>query len=116
MLVGAHGMDAHNIGAFEEAFRIPLVRAGPGIRSGCESLAHVGLQDLCPTILELTGAELIEGSDATSFADLLFGDGEDGSFTTGFTENHGSWFGLTQRILWDGRWKIVFNGFDEDEL
>ena len=109
-------MDAHNIGAFEEAFRIPLVIAGPGIRPGCESPARLSLHDLCPTILKLTGAELIEGSDATSFADLLFENGEDGSFMTGFAENHGSRFGLTQLILWDGRWKIVFNGFDEDEL
>jgi arylsulfatase A-like enzyme len=23
---------------------------------------------------------------------------------------------LTQRVLWDGEWKFVFNGFDEDEL
>ncbi|MCB1124056.1 MAG: hypothetical protein KJT03_21070, partial [Verrucomicrobiae bacterium] len=31
-------------------------------------------------------------------------------------ENHGSRFRLTQRILWDGPWKFVFNGFDFDEL
>jgi choline-sulfatase len=33
-----------------------------------------------------------------------------------YAENHGSRYRLTQRILWDGCWKFVFNGFDFDEL
>ena len=33
-----------------------------------------------------------------------------------YSENHGSRFRLTQRIIWEGPWKFVFNGFDYDEL
>ena len=32
--VGAHGFDAHNFGAFEEIYKIPLICAGPGIAEG----------------------------------------------------------------------------------
>ena len=114
--LGAHGMDSHNIGAYEEAFHIPLVIAGPGIACDTATTARVGLHDLCPTILELAGAQPITPSDATSFANLLQGRAEASTFTTGFAENHGSRYPLMQRILWDDDWKFVFNGFDEDEL
>jgi hypothetical protein len=33
-----------------------------------------------------------------------------------YGENHGCRFTVEQRILWDGNWKFVFNGFDYDEL
>ena len=29
---------------------------------------------------------------------------------------HGTRLLLTQRLLWDGDWKLAFNGFDYDEL
>lgn len=111
--VGAHGFDAHNIGAFEEIYRIPLILAGPGIPQGsCH--ATVNLQDLCPTLCELSGSKVIRTADSQSLVPLIRNP------TTGagpaYAENHGSRFRLTQRILWDGPWKFVFNGFDFDEL
>ena len=114
--VGAHGFDAHNIGAFEEIYRIPLVMAGPGIRSNAHSDALVGIQDLCPTILELAGADPINVPDSNSFAPALSKSDIGDAFQQGFAEYHGSRFPLAQRILWDGDWKFVFNGFDFDEL
>jgi len=115
--VGAHGFDAHNIGAFEEIYRIPLVMAGPGLAADAASDALVGIQDLCPTLLELSGAEPIEAADSNSFASLLAEPGETPDvFREGFAEYHGSRFPLAQRILWEGQWKFVFNGFDFDEL
>lgn len=115
--VGAHGFDAHNIGAFEEIYRIPLVMAGPGIAAAATSDALVGIQDLCPTILELAGAETIDVPDSNSFAAVLAQPGETPEILReGFAEYHGSRFPLAQRILWEERWKMVFNGFDFDEL
>ncbi len=111
--VGGHGFDAHNIGAFEEIYRVPLIIGGPGITPGiCK--ATVNLHDLCPTICELSGSPPIESPDSTSLVPLLRNPSADAG--PAYAENHGSRFRLTQRILWDGSWKFVFNGFDIDEL
>ncbi len=115
--LGAHGMDAHNFGAFEEIYNVPLVVAGPGVANGKTSESHVSLIDLCPTIIELAGATPIENIDGSSFAALLADpDGSKSDFTTSFAEYHGTRFPLMQRIVWKERWKFVFNGFDYDEL
>ncbi len=115
--MGGHGFDAHNFGAFEEIYNIPLIMAGPGIASGKETSALVGFHDLGPTLLELAGAEPIQVPDSRSFAPVL-GDpaGQERQFNQGYAESHGTRYLLTQRILWQGPWKFVFNGFDEDEL
>lgn len=111
--VGGRGFDAHNIGAFEEIYRIPLIIAGPGIASG-SCRATVNLQDLCPTICELADAEPISNPDSKSLVPQLRHPQTDAGIA--YSENHGSRFRLTQRILWEGPWKFVFNGFDYDEL
>ncbi len=111
--VGAHGFDAHNFGPFEEIYRVPLLVAGPGIEPGSCS-RPVNLHDLCPTICELAGADSIDVPDSKSLLPQL----HDANLETGpaYAENHGTRFRLTQRILWDGSWKLAFNGFDFDEL
>jgi len=115
--LGAHGFDNHNFGAFEEAYNIPLIVGGPGVAQNVESDALVMLHDLCPTLLELAGAKSIDTSDARSFASVLVNPtAEEEAFHTAYAEFHGTRFVLTQRVLWDGPWKFVFNGFDEDEL
>ena len=37
-------------------------------------------------------------------------------WTRGYAEYFGNRHRLTQRVVWDGPWKFVFNGFDFDEL
>lgn len=113
--VGAHGFDAHNFGAFEEIYRVPLVVSGPGIPRGERSGSLTGLHDLCPTILEMAGAESFDVPDSKSFAPVLRG--ESPSVRKGaYSEYHGTRFPLAQRIWWDEEYKFVFNGFDFDEL
>lgn len=115
--VGGHGFDAHNFGAFEEIYRVPLVMAGPGVPAGRRSQALLGLSDLCPTLLECTDSEPIGDIDARSFQELLSEpEAKESRFDTAFAEYHGTRFRLTQRILWQRNWKFVFNGFDFDEL
>jgi arylsulfatase A-like enzyme len=115
--VGSHGFDAHNFGAFEEIYRVPLTIAGPGIAAGVDSNALVSLPDLCPTILELTAANPILELDAQSFVEVLRNpEGKEAIYSSAYGEYHGTRFPLCQRILWEGDWKFVFNGFDFDEL
>jgi len=113
--VGGHGFDAHNFGPFEEIYRVPLVVAGPGLAAGEESSALVGFHDLCPTLLDLAGAERIDVPDSRSFAGVLRGERRQGRRGM-FAEYHGTRYRLTQRIWWEDDYKFVFNGFDFDEL
>ena len=115
--VGAHGFDAHNFGALEEIYRIPLIVAGPGVAAGAVSESLVGIHDVCPTLLELAGAEPIDVADSASFARSLKQPAKVSSpFDWGYAEYHGTRFPLMQRVCWHENWKLVFNGFDFDEL
>ena len=115
--MGAHGLDAHNYGAFEEAYNIPLIVSGPRIGTGEESSALVSIVDLGPTLLELAGTEPIDVPDSRSFASVLRDPaGCSADFDSCCAEFYGTRFLVTQRILWQGDWKFVFNGFDFDEL
>ena len=70
-----------------------------------------------PTILELAGAAPVDNLDAKSFAAELAAPGTNGdAFSEGYAEYFGSRFSLIQRVLWHGPWKMIFNGFDFDEL
>ena len=116
-LLGSHGLYCKNIGGFEEVYHIPMTVSGPGIPEGVVSDARVGLHDLAPTLLELCGQDAIGGTDSTSFAVALKDEfGGQGEFSRGFAEYGGGRYRLTQRIIWDGPWKLVWNGFDFDEL
>lgn len=115
--VGSHGLDAHNFAAFEEAYGIPMIAAGPGIDKGVTSDSRVGLHDVCPTILELAGAKQINNADSKSFAPLLRDPlNKAADYQTGFAEYHGTRFLISQRVYWEGPWKFIFNGFDFDEM
>ena len=116
-LLGAHRMYCKNISAFEEIYRVPLIVAGPGIAAGAVSDARVGLHDLHPTILELAGLSPDPVPDSRSAAALLAsGARGDGSWRRGYAEYFGVRILLTQRVVWDGDTKYIFNGFDNDEL
>ena len=115
-LLGSHGLYCKNVSAFEEVYQIPLVISGPAVGQGVVSAARVGLHDLAPTLLELTGLAPIGAPDSRSFAGVLSDERLSGEYTRGFAEYHGGRYRLTQRVIWDGPWKLVWNGFDFDEL
>ncbi|MDP6445141.1 MAG: sulfatase-like hydrolase/transferase, partial [Pirellulaceae bacterium] len=115
--VGAHGFDAHNFGAFEEIYRIPLIIAGPGVAENehCDGL--VSIADIGPTLCELAEGPPFDYADSRSFSSLLRDPTANSpDFANGYAEYHGTRFPLMQRILWRDDWKFVFNGFDFDEL
>jgi arylsulfatase A-like enzyme len=116
-LLGSHGLYCKNFSAFEEIYNIPLVIAGPGVAKGVVSQGRVGLHDLCPTLLELLVGGSFDYADSRSFKDLLENPLErEKAYDFGYAEYHGGRYRLTQRVVWDGPWKFVHNGFDEDEL
>lgn len=116
-LLGAHGLYLKGYTAAEEIYNIPLIVAGPGIARGVVTPARVGLHDLGPTLLELTGCPPLPATDSASFAPLLPNPAAHAErYTTGYSEYHGDRIHMDQRIAWKGRYKYVLNGFDFDEL
>ncbi len=115
-LLGAHGLYCKNVSGYEEVYNIPMILRGPGVAANAVADARVGLHDLGPTLLDLTGAGPMDAPDSSSFAALLKEPQNTEEFQFGFAEYHGTRIRLTQRVAWDGDWKFVFNGFDEDEL
>ena len=91
--------------------------SGPNIPQGVASHARIGLHDVAPTLLELCDEDAIGAPDSRSFVTALKDErGSPGDSTGGFSEYHGGRYRLTQRVVWDGPWKLVWNGFDFDEL
>jgi arylsulfatase A-like enzyme len=68
-------------------------------------------------LLELAGGEPLGAPDSTSFTPLLADPADPrNAFDSCYAEYYGTRYWLTQRVLWKGCWKLVFNGFDYDEL
>lgn len=112
--LGAHGLLLKGVAAFEEAYRVPLLMRGPGVTPGLVIDEPVGLIDVPRTLMRIlldTDYECQGGDLSARLAgQQAAGPGE------AFAEFHGQRFGYTQRVVWSGDWKYVFNGFDEDEL
>ncbi|MEE2658270.1 MAG: sulfatase-like hydrolase/transferase [Candidatus Latescibacterota bacterium] len=117
-LLGAHGLYCKNFTAAEEVYNVPLLLAGPGVARGVNSDARVGLHDICPTVLELAGVKPFDtGGESRSFVGVAANPASAGTdWDHGYAEYFGGRMWLTQRVVWEGDWKFVFNGFDEDEL
>ena len=116
-LLGAHGLYCKNYTASEEIYNVPLLMSGPGMKPGTTCAARIGLHDLHPTLLELMGMPFDGSADSASFAELLADpEGTEDVPAQGFAEYEGTRFQLTQRVVWDGDWKFVLNGFALDEL
>jgi arylsulfatase A-like enzyme len=126
-MLGAHGLFFKGAPAYEQVYNIPLVISVPwiqGHRHGIDGQARtspalVSLVDLAPTILDLTGTQPIDDVDGRSLVPLLHDqvtDLESSPWADGYAEFHGQRFFYTQRIVWHGRHKYIFNAYDVDEL
>jgi choline-sulfatase len=113
--LGAHGLWLKGVAPFEEAYRVPLVLRGPGVPGGLRVDAAVSLLDVPRTLVRvLLGRDFGgHGRDLAPYLTVGAGTPNGGE---AFAEFHGQRLGYTQRIVWQGRHKYVFNGFDEDEL
>lgn len=100
LAVGSHGlMGKQNL--YEHSMRVPLVVSGPGIAAGGSSEALVYLQDLFPTICELTGVAIPQGVEGRSMVPVLRDPRQqvrDSLFTA---------YRDVQRAVCDDRWKLI---------
>ena len=97
--VGSHGLlGKQNL--YEHSMKAPLVLTGPGIPQG-ESPALVYLFDLFPTVLNLTGASVPEGSDGYDLGTIWKGEQERVRETIylAYEDMH--------RSVRDDRWKLI---------
>ncbi|MGQ9632384.1 MAG: sulfatase-like hydrolase/transferase [bacterium] len=114
-MMGGHGLMLKGVPPFEEVYNIPLIIKWPSAgTAGAVRDELVNLCDIAPTILEMTDCGKMSKCEGRSIAPLLRGERDWDS--EAFAEFHGQRFFYTQRIIWNGRYKYVFNGFDFDEL
>jgi len=114
----SHGLFLKGVTPFEEVYRVPLIMRWPeGIRKpGREVDAFVTWLDLTATILDVAGAEPIPNSPGRSLLPFLRGEEPPDWPQDFFGQFTGTEYYYTQRILRTRDFKLVFNGFDFDEL
>jgi choline-sulfatase len=66
--LGEHGEPTHGLFIYDSTIRIPLMVAGPGIRSGIRATALARAIDVGPTLLDLTGLPALPGAEGRSLA------------------------------------------------
>ncbi|HEU4727165.1 MAG TPA: sulfatase-like hydrolase/transferase, partial [Kofleriaceae bacterium] len=110
--LGEHGQPYHSTDLYDSQIRVPLVIAGPGIRTG-HVPETVSLTDLVPTVLELAGfvPPAGNGLDGRSLAALATGaraaDPEGGVAFAAMIRDRSNPGGVTAVVK--GRWKLIDN-------
>ena len=123
--MGAHRLMLKGIPAYDQAYRVPLLMAGPGIPQGKTITQRLNHLDLAASMLPLLGVAQTTPQGSSDYAvegrsilPLLGDDPQEQVDWSSqlFAECHGQRFAYTQRILWWQDYKYVFNGFDQDEF
>jgi arylsulfatase A-like enzyme len=141
--MGAHRLFLKGTFSFEKSYRIPMIVRHPDGVEGQVLDDIVQLHDLGATLPDLAGddpfpermavpvenpiasasgepidTDIADMSTfrATSLVPFLHGDRPENHRQEAFAEFHGVRFFTTQRIVWDDRYKYVFNANDRDEL
>ena len=100
LAIGSHGLLGKQ-SVYEHSMRCPLIVRGPGVPAGKETTAMTYLLDLGPTILDVVGAEPMEGVEGTSLRGVWEGKAErvrDSVFLP---------YQDLMRAVSDGRWKMI---------
>lgn len=109
--LGEHGESLHGFFAYQTTLHVPLLVRGPGVRAGLRLPTTVGLVDLFPTLLELSGVAVPPAARLAgrSLAGALRG-GPAPPDTVLYAETlvpllHFGWSDL--RVVRDGKWKYI---------
>jgi arylsulfatase A-like enzyme len=120
-MAGSHGFDSKSAYMYDEIYRIPMLFKPPGGSKVKRATQPVNLMDATATIVGLMGDEEVRdiGSgelDGRSMLGLTQGE-TDWYKDVNYSEYHGDWNGhYSQRMVTDGRWKLVWNLSDLCEL
>lgn len=89
---------------YEGGIRVPAIVRWPGhVAEGSTSDRVTGFEDWLPTLAELTGAELPDGTDGVSFAPTLRGERQPSRpFLYREFAGYGGW-----QAVWSDGWKLV---------
>lgn len=120
-----HGAVGHGTQLYDDVVRVPMMLRGSRVNETGEHSLSVGLVDVAPTILELSGVRVPSGMQGRSFAKLLES-GREVLATPRFTEARRP-VRLTadgQLVLWgppafavrDGTKKVVWNSGSDDSF
>lgn len=123
-MTGSHRQFNKGPAMYEEVYHIPLTVRWPGVaNAGTRRDELVRLHDLMPTVLEVAGCEPPAAIDGHSHSLCPLLEAADGSEPvsewpdTLCGEYHGDEFGYySQRFVRRGRYKLVYNAFDSNEL
>jgi arylsulfatase A-like enzyme len=99
LALGSHGLlGKQNL--YEPSVRVPLIIAGPSVPAArrCEALVHP--LDLYATLCELAGVTAPAGLDSRSFVAAM-------ADNAGGRESVGAVYMDFQRMISDGRWKLI---------
>lgn len=113
---GDHGLWSKGLPHFNGAYNIPLSIRIPGGTAG-QVDELVSITDCAPTILDMAGI-VPDGFKTTgrSLRPWLEGKSPDTRREYHFTQTNGNELYGIQRAVHSKQWKLVYNGFDYDEL
>jgi len=72
--LGDHGEDTHALFIYDSTMRVPLLVAGPGVRSGAVVAQTVSIVDVAPTVTDLLGLPAPDEAQGRSLAPLWRGE------------------------------------------
>jgi arylsulfatase A-like enzyme/predicted Zn-dependent protease len=71
--LGEHGEKTHGVFVYDATVRVPLVMRGPGVTGGVREEGQVGLIDVMPTVLALTGVPIPPQMEGRDLGDVIRG-------------------------------------------
>lgn len=113
-----HGLWCKGLPCFKGAYHIPcLMRWPKGIQSpGREVHEFVGLQDFAPTFTDLAKSRPLNHLSGSSLLPFMNNDQKEEWRKEYYTQSNGNELYGIQRSVTNADFKLVYNGFDYDEL
>lgn len=114
--VGGHRLQDKGPAMYDDIYRVPMAWRLPGAPAGLQRDEFVSLIDIAPTLTALAGAATPESYEGRDLTPLLRGENVADWRDIITAEFHGHHFPYPQRMIFDGRFKLVVNPPDRDEL
>ncbi len=106
----------HKFVCYDDAIRIPMVVAGPGVAPQAVCARPVGLQDLAPTLLDCAGLPVPDHMHGRSLRALLAGEPASGWRQTYYVQNVTHVSRIEQRCVRGERHKLIASTSGQHEL